>query len=286
MMYVYTFYTDEEEISYIKETDLLNNMNVNYIKKDSWNGYTDEINETNNIIKNHNDNDIICFIHAYDVLINQDMSYLTEKFNNYNCDLLIGVELNCSIEKYINMYPNTTSKKKYICSGGYIGYKFAIQDLFNWKSYDDICNICLDGGLKSYFTEYFLSKQSERIKLDNDCLIFQNMYLVSWNELRIHNGKIHNKSLHKYPCFVHFNMGSKKQSNGENIIPIIVDKIKITSNNTIIVDPDPSETFSSTDPSETNIHIPVITRRLELSENLYDYYQYRPPNNFCTISQI
>ena len=111
MMYVYTFYTDEEEISYIKETDLLNNMNVTYIKKDSWNGYTDEINETNNIIKNHNDNDIICFIHAYDVLINQDMSYLTEKFNNYNCDLLIGVELNCSIEKYINMYPNTTNKK-------------------------------------------------------------------------------------------------------------------------------------------------------------------------------
>ena len=55
-----------------------------------------------NPLNQFKDDDIICFIHAYDMLINQDITYLTDKFNNYNCDLLIGVELKCSNEKYIN----------------------------------------------------------------------------------------------------------------------------------------------------------------------------------------
>ena len=234
MIYIYTFYTDETKISYLKESASLNDIEICYIKKDTWNGYVDKIIEIDNIIKKHLDDDIICFIDAYDVLINQNLEYLLENFNYYKCNLLIGAELNCYPDKYKEKYPIIESKYKYVNSGGYIGYKDAIQELFNWKSYDDIYKICSDGGDQSYFTEYFISKHSDKIKLDTECLIFQNMHLVNWNELSFDNGKIHNKILNKKPCFIHFNGGTWQQNNYENIMPIFIEIMKITLKNKTI----------------------------------------------------
>lgn len=52
MIYIYTFYTDETKISYLKESASLNDIEICYIKKDTWNGYVDKIIEIDNIIKN------------------------------------------------------------------------------------------------------------------------------------------------------------------------------------------------------------------------------------------
>lgn len=228
MIYIYTFYTNESKIDYLKETSLLNNLTIRYLKKETWNGYVDKIIAIDNIIKQHLDNDIICFIDAYDVLINQNMDYLLEKFNNYNCDLLIGAELNCYPEKYKSKYPETTSKYKYVNSGGYIGYKYALEDLFKWKSYEDIYKICSNGGDQTYFKEYFIAKHSHKIKIDSECVIFQNMHLVNWNDIIFEEGKVYNKVLKTKPCFIHFNGGTWQQNNGENIMPIFVEKMKLT----------------------------------------------------------
>jgi hypothetical protein len=233
MIYVYTFYTDETKITYLKESALLNNMQVMYLKKDNWNGYVDKIIAMDNIIKKHSDNDIICFIDAYDVLINQNLDYLLKNFNYYNCDLLIGAELGCYPDKYKDCYHFINSKNKYVNSGGYIGYKYALQNLFNWKSIDNIYHICSDGGDQSYLTEYFISNHSDKIRLDVECLIFQNMHLVNWNELNFNNGKLYNKILNKFPCFIHFNGGSWQQNNYENIMPIFIEKMKSTFENKI-----------------------------------------------------
>lgn len=228
MLYVYTFYTDESRIQYLKDTALLNNIEICYLKKDTWNGYIDKIIAMDNIVQKHNDDDIICFFDAYDVLVNQNSDDLLEKFNNYNCDLLIGAELNCYPEKYKNLYPETTTKYKYLNSGGYIGYKHALQKIFKWKSYNDIYQICSNGGDQSYFTEYYLHHHSDKIKLDSGCVIFQNMHLVSWKELNFNSGKIYNKILNQIPCFIHFNGGTWQQNNRENIMPIFVEKMKTT----------------------------------------------------------
>lgn len=234
MIFVYTFYTDGSKIKYLKESALLQNIEIHYLEKECWNGYVDKIIAIDNIIKNHSDDDIICFIDAYDVLINQDLEYLLENFKNYNCDLLIGSELNCYPAKYKYSYPFVNSKYKYVNSGGYIGYKFAIQNLFNWKPYDKIYEICNDGGDQSYFSEYFISKHSDKIKLDTECLIFQNMHLVNWNDLSFDNGKLYNKILNKKPCFIHFNGGTWQQNNRENIMPIFIEKMKSTFENKTI----------------------------------------------------
>ena len=236
MLYVYTFYTDETRLNYLKESALINSMEIHYLNMDvwTWNGYIDKIMSVANIINTHTDDDIICFIDAYDVLINQNIDYLLENFKYYNCDLLIGAELNCYPMKYKDSYPFINSDYRYVNSGGYIGYKYALQDLFNWKSYENICEICSDGGDQSYFTEYFISKYSNKIRLDTECLIFQNMYLVNWSELTFDNGKLYNQILEKRPCFIHFNGGSWQQNNHENIMPIFIEKMKSTlDNNTI-----------------------------------------------------
>jgi hypothetical protein len=230
---VYTFYTDETRLDYLKESALINSMEIRYLNKSRWHGYVDKIIAIDNIIKTHLDDDIICFIDAYDVLVNQNLEYLLENFKNFNCDLLMGAELNCYPMKYKDNYPFINSKYKYVNSGGYIGYKYALQDLFIWKSYDIIYEICSDGGDQSYFTEYFISKHSDKIRLDTECIIFQNMYLVNWDELSFENGKLYNKILNKKPCFIHFNGGTWQQHNLENIMPIFIEKIKSTlANNT------------------------------------------------------
>ena len=228
MLYIYTFYTDETRIQYLRDSALLNNVDVCYLKKDTWNGYVDKIIAIDNIIQKHNEDDIICFIDAYDVLVNQDVNYLLEKFNNYNCELLIGAELNCYPDIYKQMFPYVDSKYKYVNSGGYIGYKHAIQKIFQWKFYEEIHRICSNGGDQTYFIEYYLTHFSDKIKLDTKCHIFQNMHLVGWNELNFNSGKLYNKVLDKFPCFIHFNGGTWQQNNGENIMPIFLEKMKTT----------------------------------------------------------
>jgi hypothetical protein len=226
MLYIYTFLTDETRIKYLKETAELNNLEIYYIKNENWNGYIDKIIAVNNIIKQLNDNDIVCFIDAYDVLVNNNMIEIINNFENYNCDLLLGAELNCYPELYINKFNNTSTNYKYVNSGGYIGYKWAIQKIFDWKSLYDIYNICKNGGDQTYFIEYFLEHHSDKIKLDDKCRIFQNMHWVNWNEISFISGKMYNTILNTKPCFIHFNGGSFLQNNKENIMPIFIEKMK------------------------------------------------------------
>jgi hypothetical protein len=53
MVFVYTFFTDETRIQYLRESALLNNIEICYLKKDTWNGYVDKIIAMNHIITKH-----------------------------------------------------------------------------------------------------------------------------------------------------------------------------------------------------------------------------------------
>jgi hypothetical protein len=60
------------------------------------------------------------------------------------------------------------------------------------------------------------------------------MHLVGWNELTFDNGKLYNNVLNTKPCFIHFNGGTWQQNNGENIMPVFIQKMKSTlENNTV-----------------------------------------------------
>lgn len=236
MLHIYTFYTDDSKIEYLKQSAKFNNVNINYIKNDKWNGYVDKIIAIKNVVQLLNDDDIVCFIDAYDVLINNSYSEIENRFKSFNCDILLGAELNCYPDLYITRFPETTTKYKYINSGGYIGYKHAIQKIFEWKSMEEIYNICKNGGDQTYFIEYYLNHMNESIKLDDKCDIFQNMHLVSWKEFTFNSGKFTNNILNVAPCFIHFNGGTWQQNNRENIMPVFIDKMNISIKENSVLD--------------------------------------------------
>jgi hypothetical protein len=100
MLHVFTFYTDESRLIYLKHTQLNHYLNIKYLYKSSWNGYIDKILYMLDTIKNIPDDDVVCFIDAYDVLINSTAYDILEKFKSYNCRLLLGAELNCFPSDY------------------------------------------------------------------------------------------------------------------------------------------------------------------------------------------
>ena len=229
MLHIITFATDPSRLNYLKDTAEINKVHIHYLMKSTWNGYIDKITYTKEFLDTVDDNDIVCFIDAYDVLSLGSYNEIVDKFKSYDCDLLLGAELNSYPEHYKNLYPSIqpyTTNFLYINSGGYIGYKHAIYKLFHWKDNTTIEQMCKNGGDQAYFIEYFLQNPSNRIKLDTWQKVFQNMHWVSWNEFYIHRGRCVNVILNEKPCFIHFNGGTWQTNDHMNILPILVKKIQ------------------------------------------------------------
>ena len=210
----------------------MHDVNINYIINQEWGGYSDKIFFMKKAIENINDDDdIICFIDAYDVLVNSCESDIIDKFLSYNCEILLGAELNCYPPRYktqmddiiSNISPETLNR--YVNSGVYIGYKIALSKLFNWKNDKDVVKICENGGDQNYFMEYYIGNYSkENMSIDSKSLIFQNMHLISWNEVYFKNGDLFNSIMQTKPCFIHFNGSVWQTQEGENIMPVFVEK--------------------------------------------------------------
>ena len=230
---VFTFLTDKSRVQYLEESSIHNGMKITYIFKEKWSGYVDKIFSMKTALESLADDDIVCFIDAYDVLVNSTVDNMVTRFLSYDTDLVIGAELNCYPECYkskFDIYASSTSIPtlyKYINSGGYIGYVHAINKIFNWKQPAEIYTICKFGGDQAYFIEYFLQNHHlERIKLDFKCILFQNMHLVSWDEIKFSGGAVKNTILNNTPVFIHFNGGVWQTASRENIMPHFVRKMK------------------------------------------------------------
>jgi len=242
MLHIFTFYTDESRLIYLKQTQQNHAVNITYLYNSTWNGYIDKILYMIQTIKNIPDDDVVCFIDAYDVLINSTSYEILDKFKSYNCRLLIGAELNCFPSDYkgqmdeVGNALHLPTRNKYINSGGYIGYKKDIHALLTWKSPQEIEHICSYGGDQTYFIEYYLHNHMKHsISLDYTSKIFQNMHLISWKEIDFRGGRVYNNVLNTYPSFVHFNGGVwQTQTPGENIMPVFVEKINTSKQSTDI----------------------------------------------------
>jgi hypothetical protein len=223
VIHIFALYSDLTKIIFLKESAEQCGINLTLIFIPKWKGYADKITTMKRVICDVPDNnDIICFIDAYDVLVFSDETEIVEKFLSFNCNLVISSELNCYPEKYKKQYdeiiykPNddetdkpiqkVSTQFKYVNSGGYIGYKHAIYDLLYWKEEEEMRIICQEGGDQNYVTEYFLEHMKDsKCCLDMKQRIFQSFYKVEFGEFEMIRGRIHNKILNEYPCFSHFN---------------------------------------------------------------------------------
>ena len=125
-MNIITYCNNPDKLVYLKETEKNFDSEITYIvEQGEWKGNITKIVRLVDIISKYNDDDIFIFIDAFDVLINSNYDEIIDKFKSYNCDILVGTELNCYPggfkKKFDDITPND-SKSKYPNSGGYMGY--------------------------------------------------------------------------------------------------------------------------------------------------------------------
>jgi hypothetical protein len=216
MLHIITLGSNEDEMKYLKESAKRNGVTIQFILCEKWNGYIDKITTMKQVIEDIQDDDIVCFIDSYDVLLFTNVDEILSKFHSYDCDLLLSSELNCypgeNMSRYNEVYNTLGLEKmtnfKYVNSGGYIGYKRALQELFNWKPVEEIIDIIQLGGDQNYFTEYYLEfacVPKKNIKIDMFQCIFQSVYKLYFEDIEFKNGRVVNTVLCETPCFVHFN---------------------------------------------------------------------------------
>ncbi len=240
MIHLFTYGAgDISRFEHLKASADFSGLHINYITQSVWNGFFDKVKYTLNAIKGLPDSDIVCFFDGFDVLVSGgSLEEIKRKFLGYECEILFGAELNCWPGEYNGRYPAMDYIKsgyRYLNSGGFIGYKRAVMDLYTWKPLEEIAHICKTcGGDQGYFIEYFLANYHRGfMKLDWRVEIFQNMFSVDWNEIYIQDGRVVNSVLGTKPCFLHFNGDSWVVKGGDNIMPVFIDKLHGSSKSEI-----------------------------------------------------
>jgi len=198
---------DTQKMRFILESSLFNDIKLrviglnkpfNFIKRLEY-----YIEELNNI---ENDDTIVIFTDAYDVFYNDNLDKIKTKFLDMNANIIFSCERWYShqvegkriiFDKFSKLYGNM-SKYRYICGGGYIGYKKSLLNLLtNILHKDFIEKVQKANGKKDddqCLLGYYLSEKYDNInyKLDYNCNIFYTP-TEDWND-----GKICIENMNKF----------------------------------------------------------------------------------------
>lgn len=90
-----TVASDKEKAHRLIESCERNGLNLKVINKQPWTGYVDKIRAMKEALEGIPDEDIVCFVDAYDVLCFAGEKEILEKFHSYGCRVLLSAELNC-----------------------------------------------------------------------------------------------------------------------------------------------------------------------------------------------
>ena len=230
MFHLFTVASDESRMVLLKQTADWNGIKIHVLSITHWTGFIDKILAMKEAVDLLPDDDIACFIDAYDVLVMSDVTEILQKFENYRRSILMSSELNCYPPENQSRYDQIeysvfeqeeanniwgtrrsqaiTTNYKYMNSGGYMGYVNDLKRMFQWKTVDEMRQMCELGGDQNFFTQYYLEFATDKvlnIGLDYQQEIFQSLYKVDLRDFAFFNGRLYNHILRTYPCFVHFN---------------------------------------------------------------------------------
>jgi hypothetical protein len=264
-LHIFTYSTDTNGTHLLEKSARLKNIRLQiiYEPQSEYKGHKSKIFKMREAIQHENilEKDMILFVDAYDVLCFAGSEQeIINKFHSYNCDLLIGSEMNSFPDGYDDKYPpaeyNPTNYK-YINSGGFIGYKFALMQLYTWKSDDEISDICSYGGDQHYFIQYYLQNYVHQyVKMDYQQSIFQNMYQVCWYDFIIKNGRLYNTILDQRPCFMHFSGNTYTTDTNGNLMYPLVEKLEQSISN-----PNSEEVYTLTEYNRAHWQHPLIPQK-------------------------
>ena len=143
------------------------------------------------------DDDLILFTDAYDVIYYGTFSTIFERYSQFNKPIVFGAETTCSpdlrMRKY---YTNTNHTFPYLNSGLYIGKVRALKECLQNYEYNDKDDDQL------FWAQQFFQHQ-DKIELDYNNNIFLNTYGVDIEEISISKFSIYYKG--KNPLFLQVN---------------------------------------------------------------------------------
>uniref|UniRef100_A0A2C9JTG6 procollagen-lysine 5-dioxygenase n=1 Tax=Biomphalaria glabrata TaxID=6526 RepID=A0A2C9JTG6_BIOGL len=120
------------------------------------------------------ENLIIMFVDSYDVVFTDGKDAILDKFSNFNSRVIFSAEEACWPDKTLaEKYPIVKdSKKKYLNSGGFLGYAKEIYEIVSHQTIAD------DEDDQLYYTKIYINRALRHewnMKLDTKAEIFQNL---------------------------------------------------------------------------------------------------------------
>lgn len=116
---------------------------------------------------------VLMFVDSYDVILLAKPEEFLRKFLDFKANMVFSAEGFCWPDRWLkDQYPEVMHGKKYLCSGGFIGY----APVFHQVVTDHVIEDVEDDQL--YYTKIFLDKQKRdqlKLRLDNKAEIFMNL---------------------------------------------------------------------------------------------------------------
>lgn len=156
-----------------------------------------KINLMKDYVEDLHDNDIILFTDAYDVFYADDLETITERFLEFNKEIVFSGELFCyPHDKLASEFPDAHTRFKYINSGTYIGRVGELKKLYNHEKIEHWDDDQL------YVHKCFLYEDFD-IAIDYECYIFQT-HFEGTTKL---GEQLNNPVTRCCPCIYHGNGG-------------------------------------------------------------------------------
>ncbi len=196
---VCTYATDTKKAAPLFASAELHGVTIrNLCTTTKWTGLKDKLCAMRTFLEPLRADDLVCFVDAYDVIVNQPLETAEHVFLASGAKILFGAErqLDPPHEK-LTAYPHISSEFRFLNSGVYIGVVSALKEM-------------LSGPIETYPNDqlychlYYKDNYTNGIKIDSRAALVVNMFGVEWRRLSITEGVITLDESHS-PCFLHFN---------------------------------------------------------------------------------
>ena len=161
-----------------------------------------KVNELKNYLAKCQDDQLVLFVDGYDVLINDSLEEIIERFKSFECDVVFAAERTCwphDDELYRKQLDvQTLSGYPFLNSGCFIGYARVLKEITDFiePSSDD----------QQYYQRQYVSG-NWNIKLDHEAYVFICLAGTSPYTSIKENGQLLNSETNCCPCILHGNGG-------------------------------------------------------------------------------
>lgn len=208
------------------KTCVKNGMKLNVIglnSSDHW-GHGISLIFLKDFIQDKQDNDIVCIIDAYDVLMSGSIQDIVSAFESYNCDMLFSGERELAINQRFQHFYQVLRRERpcdnvgpypHLCSGAYVGFVSIMKDNLMYRAYDEKTD-------DQHFWISCLSDTSntKRMEIDSHARLAANLGCSRQDyDCQKSSKRFVNKLTLAKPAILHFEGGSEVK----RLVPIVFD---------------------------------------------------------------